>query len=361
MIPYSADNSLCLVSFSMNSDHRSAVHSMFESLRNNYSVHLVSARLPLTARDAASPLCHYVTCPDRPGICKGTFNIINILKAINQIRLTGCNIIYFESVHFWNLFIMLALGFRRTCIQTLHDVVPHDGARSVLLCQKLLCRVADKVVIKSEQFRDEARRLYHIGDEDMSVVPVWRPYPKECPTSCQGNLLFFGRLRKYKGLNAIEKIILLCAGEQFSVIGEPDAASLEIAQRIASLSNVHAELRTVSDAEMEDAFASAGWVLLPYESASQSGVIIDAYRYGKPVIAFAVGAVSAQVVDGETGFLVRPGDIPSFVETVRYAARMSSEEYERFSQAAFRFGQEHYSAQALSDEFAILLGLKRSS
>jgi glycosyltransferase involved in cell wall biosynthesis len=49
-------------------------------------------------------------------------------------------------------------------------------------------------------------------------------------------------------------------------------------------------------------------VVLPYVSATQSGVVPVAYSFGKPVVATTVGALPEYVDHGRTGLLVPPRD-----------------------------------------------------
>ena len=62
------------------------------------------------------------------------------------------------------------------------------------------------------------------------------------------------------------------------------------------------------DDEVEPYFAAADLCVLPYESATQSGVIQISYSFGCPVVATDVGGLPEVVLDGKTGFVVPPKD-----------------------------------------------------
>ena len=75
---------------------------------------------------------------------------------------------------------------------------------------------------------------------------------------------------------------------------------------IAETKNVSIVNRWVDDAEVPAIFRAADIVMIPYTSASQSGVIALAATFGCPVIATRVGGLPEQIRDGETGVLVEP-------------------------------------------------------
>jgi glycosyltransferase involved in cell wall biosynthesis len=64
----------------------------------------------------------------------------------------------------------------------------------------------------------------------------------------------------------------------------------------------------VPDGEVGVYFAAADVVVLPYTSATQSGVVQVAYGFGRPVITTAVGGLPEVVRDGVTGLLIPPND-----------------------------------------------------
>ena len=102
---------------------------------------------------------------------------------------------------------------------------------------------------------------------------------------------------------------------------------------------------------MENYFKGADWVVLPYASATQSGVIVDACKYSRPVIAFNVGAISEQVKEGETGFLVPQKDVKGFANVISKVNKFSAEELDDFSHNAYMFGYQKYAAEAVAECF----------
>lgn len=347
------ESGICLISLSGNSDHQNTLYSMFSSLRKKgYCVFAIGAKDPVSSNAPRTSENFYVECPGRPGITKSTFDFKALHRLVLTIKSTKCHTVYFESVHLWNCVVMAMLGKGYTKITTLHDVVPHDGSKSVLLCQKVQSWLSDRVVIKSPQFRNDAKRIYRLKDEQIIDFGVWREWPEETLAPGDGSFLFFGRLRKYKGVANMLAIAKACPNVRFEVVGAPDEESSSMVDELKSFPNVSVTDRVVTDDEMAAAFRKSSWVLVPYESASQSGVIIDAYRFGRPVIAFDVGAVGSQVRDSETGLLVPGGDIEDFSSCVNRAASLAPDEYEKMSHGAYEYGHRTYSANALSDAFA---------
>jgi glycosyltransferase involved in cell wall biosynthesis len=62
-----------------------------------------------------------------------------------------------------------------------------------------------------------------------------------------------------------------------------------------------------------------GWadlLVLPYERAWNSGIILSAYAFGKPVVSTAVSGLSEVVEDGRTGLVVPPGDADALAAAI---------------------------------------------
>jgi glycosyltransferase involved in cell wall biosynthesis len=61
---------------------------------------------------------------------------------------------------------------------------------------------------------------------------------------------------------------------------------------------------------------AADVLVLPYKEIFQSGVLFLAYSFGLPVVATDVGSFREEIVEGQTGFLSKPGDPTEFAKAI---------------------------------------------
>lgn len=133
-------------------------------------------------------------------------------------------------------------------------------------------------------------------------------------------------MRPYKGLDVAleafarsgrEDAILTIAGEFWNGLDETRAMidRLGIAERVELIP------RYVSDAEAAELFARADLTVLPYRSATGSGVIPTACRYGRAAACSNLPGLASVVKDGETGWLFPPGDADALAELLRGMTR----------------------------------------
>ena len=344
------NGSICLVTFSNNADHQNVVYSMFRALQGKAEVYTVGIQNPKSIIAAYTPNNFYYNCPLRPGIGKGTFRVGVLADIAKMIRQKKIKYLYFESLHIWNAMLML-LCPQCVKIEAIHDVIPHDGNKAMALCNYVTGKMADHVILRNYMYKDLLSEKYGIGKEKITCFELWREYPPKAALSHSGRFLCFGRIRKYKGFENLIKIVKKTPEISYHIVGEPDEESRALVEQLRGMPNVELRDMEITDEEMYDVFHAADWIVLPYASATQSGVIVDAYRLSRPVIAFDVGAISEQVEDGKTGFLVPKGDNDAFAETVRTAAQLSREALEAFADQAYLAGYQKYSAEAVSDDF----------
>lgn len=121
-------------------------------------------------------------------------------------------------------------------------------------------------------------------------------------------LLFFGLIRDYKGLDLLieafgkldERYHLVIAGEPYGDFG----AYQRLIEASPLRGHIHLHTRFIADVEVPNFFSAADAVVLPYKSATQSGITAIAYHFGLPVIATDVGGLKEALNNGRTGILV---------------------------------------------------------
>lgn len=347
-----------LVTFSDNADHQDTLFGMYEEMRkrSDWDAYLLCIKTPKVELQQ-SERTWLADCPERPGVTKKTFNLPLLFSIIHRIRREHFDAIYFESLHTWNLPIMMMSGKAKT-YQVIHEVIPHDGdsqAKKVDLMNKTVVKFADTIVLRNKTFILDMIDRYRISPDRVKYMELWRRYPDYTAPVHNGRVLFFGRINPYKGADNLLEIVRLCPSIQFDVVGRVDPQMQGVVDQLAQEKNVKLNNDYVADTEMRNAFINSDWVIVPYNSASQSGIIIDAYKYGRPVIAFAVGAIPEQIDDNKSGFLIEAGNNQKFAAKLKETMQLSTEQYDVMSRDAYQYGSKKYATSGAVERFVELL------
>ena len=110
-------------------------------------------------------------------------------------------------------------------------------------------------------------------------------------------LLFCGMIKPYKNINALIQTFSQAqlADYELVIAGNPDSLQLEkqLQQQKGNNSSIHLFLRFIPDAELHVYLSAADVVILPYKSILNSGALLLALSFNKPVIAPHIGAFVA--------------------------------------------------------------------
>jgi glycosyltransferase involved in cell wall biosynthesis len=215
------------------------------------------------------------------------------------------------------LFSYLTWSLKRSGINVVfvcHNVQDHEAAAWKHALTRLVLKQGRRFVVHTRVEADRLKELIPGAVVAVHPHPIYDQFPEpvhQLPRRARVELLFYGFVRPYKGLDVlIEAMGLLKGADVFlTIAGEFWQGEQETRERIAGLGiedQVEIIARYVSDEETADLFSRANVVVLPYRSATGSGVIPIAYHYRKPVIATRVGGLPDVVVEGMTGWLTEP-------------------------------------------------------
>ncbi len=193
-------------------------------------------------------------------------------------------------------------------------------------------RLVDHIFVHTQKMKRELLKDFGVAERAITVVrhPINNAFPDTDLTSAEAKrrlgiresertILFFGRIRPYKGLEyllgAFERIVMENVHYRLIIAGEPKKGSEnyleEIRQKIgrdANRGRIIQRIQFIPDEETELYFKASDVLVLPYKDIFQSGVLFLGYSFGLPVVATDVGSFREEIIEGKTGFLCRPGD-----------------------------------------------------
>jgi len=206
-----------------------------------------------------------------------------------------------------------------------HNVKDHEDSSLRRWLANRVFRSASRFVVQSESEKQELLSRLPAASIAVHPHPVYHQFPEArqvLPRRAAVELLFFGIVRPYKGLDLLLEamVSLIDLDVCLSVVGEfwdgeNAAREFVAANRLAEKVEIVAHY--VPDSEAAAYFERSDVVVLPYRSATGSGVIPVAYHYDKPVIVTRVGGFPDVVSAGETGLIVEPGSVPELVAAIK--------------------------------------------
>lgn len=214
-----------------------------------------------------------------------------------------------------------------------HNVIPHEKQGPVAALSRAALRWGDLFIVHSEEDMRNLRAILpeskvktarHPTYEVFKYSEISREEARNALEIAQDArmLLFFGLVRSYKGLKYLIKAMprirdqvcaeLLVAGEFYEGRTSYDA----LIQELKLAEEVRVEDRYVPNEQVGIYFMASDVVVLPYVTATQSGIVQIAYGFERPVITTNVGGLPEVVRNGETGLLVPPADPIALADAV---------------------------------------------
>lgn len=225
------------------------------------------------------------------------------------------------------MWLTLLYFFHKKLVFTVHDPIPHTGShedkslRGVF--RKLALMLSKRLVLLNKKQGDEFQRIYGIDPRRVSysalgVYESMRVLPVKTYREGNHNILFFGRISPYKGIE------YLCEAMLKVHVAVPDA-KLIIAgsgnlyfdySKYKGLPFIQLQNRFIEMEDLATMLEECDVCACPYIDATQSGVVMSAFCFKKPVIATNVGGLPEMVDDGVTGIIVPPKDSDALANAI---------------------------------------------
>ncbi|OGK64994.1 hypothetical protein A2313_02735 [Candidatus Roizmanbacteria bacterium RIFOXYB2_FULL_41_10] len=191
---------------------------------------------------------------------------------------------------------------------TLHDVFPFDEDRKLTKLLASFYSMADHLTVGNEFEHKKLIRYFKIPERKISIIPHGiydlfdnNTYSKNLSRSYLGipsnvnSLLFFGFLREYKGFDYLIKaakilkqkkqnfVVYVASGLKYTP-RDLVKKYLKMIKKLGLEDRFILNLNYLDTSDVEAVFKASDLVVLPYTHASQSGVMMMAFGFKKPVI-----------------------------------------------------------------------------
>jgi glycosyltransferase involved in cell wall biosynthesis len=259
-------------------------------------------------------------------------NIAFMAKLVRAIGSISPDVIHCVAEGVTWLAFMTPVLCRYGLVTTMHDLSHHLGDRQSRRVPRWfgnrLVRHSSRVIVHGASLREAAERQYPALRGKIDCLPhlELRRYAEIAARQgmrrrgdAKVNILFFGRIFAYKGLDVLIRSISIVtrrfADISVVIAGQGD----DIAPYRDMMANPELfciEHRYIPDIETAQLFTDADIVVLPYIAASQSGVLAISTAFGKPAIVTDVGALGHCVQHGVTGMVVQPNDVQALADAI---------------------------------------------
>jgi len=280
-----------------------------------------------------------------PRIVSG-FNPLSYFSAVRQIKKSSPTIFI---TNYWMTFFAPMNGFfskslKKDCLKIaiIHNLIPHEKRFFDSFFNRIFVKSYDGFIVLSESVKKDLLAIDPAAKHCLLKHPSYNQFGEKIarkeaaaalgidPT--KKILLFFGLIRNYKGLdlllqafsNLSNEFSLLIAGE---VYGDEITYTNLIAK--SKNKNIHFVNQFIDEQDVKLYFSVADLCVLPYKSATQSGIQALANSFCLPVLISNVGGLAEDIVDEKNGFIlhdINPLAIQNKIEEIFNENKLSQVE-----------------------------------
>jgi len=261
-------------------------------------------------------------------------------KTANRIKQVNPDLVVFDWWHpffsfcHYSISNILKKHFGKKILFITENVISHESHFIDKILTRLGLSNASSFLALSKKVEEDLSGISHSRKVYRSELPVYDCYDIDESSkereithrffqASDFVLLFFGYIRKYKGLDLLLEAMPLIAksipNAKLLVVGESyDDFSIyeKMVEEMGIRDSVKLENRFVANEEVGNYYSQCDLVVLPYRSATQSGILNVAYGFLKPVLATNVGGLAEFIDEEQTGIVVNPNSPEAIAEGV---------------------------------------------
>jgi glycosyltransferase involved in cell wall biosynthesis len=266
-----------------------------------------------------------------------SINPFNWIKVANKLKQENADLIVFD---WWHPFFgpchsvisrLIQKKYKNKILFITENFISHEGNFVDKTLTKIGLKYASSFLALSDIVEKMLSEIAHGRTVYRSELPVFDCYNLSdtfSPVYFGFNsnnkiLLFFGYIRKYKGLDllieAFPKILEHYPEARLLIVGEFYDDPSPYINRIKEL-KIENEVKLINkfipNEEVGKYYSVSDLVILPYKSATQSGILNIAYAFNKPVLVTDVGGLAKLVEESKTGIIIQPDSPDQIVQGV---------------------------------------------
>lgn len=269
---------------------------------------------------------------DKTFVIKGTRNSNVIKKLYISYQIHQClkeikpDVIIIDN----NMltYFVSTIALRKKMLLVVHDPFLHSGENLFIdrVLRKIHFSLIKQKMLLNENQKNEFIAHYNYNSKDihtsfLSVYDFLNYFKtKEFVVSDNFNILFFGRISPYKGIKfLLDAFVEILSTKKYPNMTLTIAGSGNFDFEIESYRQ-HPEIKILNEyiypENLANLIFNSSVVVCPYIDATQSGVVMSAYAFKKPVIATNVGGLPEMVKDRSTGIIIEPQNSEAIKNTI---------------------------------------------
>lgn len=263
---------------------------------------------------------------------------------------------------YWMTFFAPSLGFvlgrqhKKTLrVAILDNVIPHERRFFDHVFNRYFLKRNDAFVVMTEKVKQDLIQYRPEAPCLLIPHPVYNQFGPKLNrkealerldlSALQDKkvLLFFGIIRDYKGLDLLLETLAVIPEDYHLVIAGESYGDFQgyrsMIQRLGIDSRCHVFERYIDDQEVAAFFSGADVCVLPYKSATQSGIAGIAQHFTLPLIATPVGGLGETIAHDRNGLITQGVDVSSLQDSLLYY--FNHEKKVLFSEAMGQFNEDN--------------------